>query len=177
MTAPAMGPGMTKAGLMRVLQPWATEMAMMARTPRVAPIRPPRVPRSADSARNWTVMWRGLAPSDRRSPISGVRSRMATSVVLAMPTAALALVSVRQAAAYLVAQALVGLLVLVQFNGFAVVTGIATQIGPTSTVGLPATGDGSYPGDGPGAPLWLLAAAPLALFGVALAARARRGNA
>lgn len=59
----------------------------------------------------------------------------------------------------------------------AVVTGIATQIGPTSTVGLPATGDGSYPGDGPGAPLWLLAAAPLALFGVALAARARRGNA
>ncbi len=35
-------------------------------------------------------------------------------------------VSVAQAAAFLVAQALVGLLVLVQFNGFAIITGIAS---------------------------------------------------
>ncbi|MBI5261163.1 MAG: 4-hydroxybenzoate octaprenyltransferase [Bradyrhizobium sp.] len=37
-------------------------------------------------------------------------------------------VSVRQASAFLVAQALIGLLVLVQFNGFAVLTGIASLL-------------------------------------------------
>jgi plastocyanin len=53
------------------------------------------------------------------------------------------------------------------------VTGIATGVA-TPTVGLPKTGDGSYPGPGAGAPLWLVALAPLAMFALALYARARR---
>ncbi|MFN8532964.1 MAG: plastocyanin/azurin family copper-binding protein [Dehalococcoidia bacterium] len=56
----------------------------------------------------------------------------------------------------------------------AAVTGVATGVA-TSTVGLPRTGDGSYPGTGGGTPLWLAALMPLALFGLALYWRARRG--
>lgn len=54
------------------------------------------------------------------------------------------------------------------------VTGVATGVA-TPTVGLPKTGDGTYRGGDSGAPLWIAALAPVALFAVALYARARRG--
>ncbi|GIW08014.1 MAG: hypothetical protein KatS3mg060_2819 [Dehalococcoidia bacterium] len=56
----------------------------------------------------------------------------------------------------------------------AMVTGVATGVA-TPTVGLPKTGDGSYPGPGGGPPLWLAALMPIALFALALYTRARRG--
>ena len=60
---------------------------MMVIIPRVAPIVPPMSPVMADSVRNWAAMWVLDAPSDRRRPISGVRSITDTRVMLAIPTA------------------------------------------------------------------------------------------
>ena len=63
------------------------ETMTTASTPRPVPRMPPRVPRTADSVRNWVAICRRAAPRARRSPISPVRSITETSVVFAMPTA------------------------------------------------------------------------------------------
>ncbi len=56
-----------------------------AKTPRLAPIRPPSRPITTDSRMNWEAICRRVAPSARRRPISPTRSMTPSMVTLAMP--------------------------------------------------------------------------------------------
>ena len=51
-----------------------------------APAIPPMAESSSDSVRNWLVMWRRVAPSARRRPISDLRSITLITITFAIPT-------------------------------------------------------------------------------------------
>ena len=71
-------------------QPWLAHTAAMTSTPALAPITPPAVPVIPASQSTSVTMCRGVAPTERRSPISERRCSTESNDVLAIaitPTA------------------------------------------------------------------------------------------
>ena len=85
---------MEKLGMMLPLAPSSFRMpefaaksvsAQASRYPMTTPRMPPVMHSAEDSARNWAVISRLLAPSARRMPISRMRSVTLVSIMFMMP--------------------------------------------------------------------------------------------